>query len=81
MRLLFDEHQFSWDDAFEVCVRSSDTNHTLMSEVLETWPVETPGKILPRHLQIIFEINDDSQNLAGTVSDQYRFAGTGVDHR
>ena len=59
MRLLIDEHKFSWIDAFEVaCQVFSYTNHTLMSEALETWPVDMLGKILPRHLQIIFEIND-----------------------
>ncbi|WP_276726633.1 glycogen phosphorylase [Pantoea septica] len=59
MRLLIDEHKFIWDDAFEVtCQVFSYTNHTLMSEALETWPVEMIGKILPRHLGIIFEIND-----------------------
>lgn len=59
MRLLIDQHKFTWDDAFEVtCQVFSYTNHTLMSEALETWPVEMIGKILPRHLGIIFEIND-----------------------
>lgn len=59
MRLLIDEHKFSWDDAFNaVCQVFSYTNHTLMSEALETWPVDMLGKILPRHLAIIFEIND-----------------------
>ncbi|MCQ8226143.1 glycogen phosphorylase [Pantoea trifolii] len=59
MRLLIDEQKFSWDDAFEVtCQVFSYTNHTLMTEALETWPVDMIGKILPRHLSIIFEIND-----------------------
>ncbi|GKX57782.1 glycogen phosphorylase [Leminorella grimontii] len=59
MRLLIDHHHFTWEDAWEMTIRIfSYTNHTLMSEALETWPVEMMGKILPRHLQIIFEIND-----------------------
>lgn len=59
MRLLIDEQKFTWDDAFEVtCQVFSYTNHTLMTEALETWPVDMIGKILPRHLSIIFEIND-----------------------
>jgi len=59
MRLLIDEHKFQWQDAFDVvCQVFSYTNHTLMAEALETWPVDMLGRILPRHLQIIFEIND-----------------------
>ncbi|MCL0244231.1 glycogen/starch/alpha-glucan phosphorylase, partial [Escherichia coli] len=47
MRLLIDEHKFSWDEAFEVtCQVFSYTTHTLMSEALETWPVDMLGKIL-----------------------------------
>ncbi|QBH96721.1 glycogen phosphorylase [Limnobaculum zhutongyuii] len=59
MRLLIDNHNFKWEDAWEMTIRIfSYTNHTLMSEALETWPVDMMGKILPRHLQIIFEINE-----------------------
>ncbi|MBT1433890.1 glycogen phosphorylase [Dickeya dianthicola] len=59
MRLLIDEHKFKWDAAWEVVTRVfSYTNHTLMGEALETWTVDMMGKILPRHLQLIFEIND-----------------------
>ncbi|WP_434006234.1 glycogen phosphorylase [Escherichia coli] len=69
MRLLIDEHHFGWDRAFEVtCQVFSYTNHTLMSEALETWPVDMLGKILPRHLQIIFEIND---YFLRTLQEQY----------
>ncbi len=69
MRLLIDEHKFSWEEAFEVTCRVfSYTNHTLMSEALESWPVDMLGKILPRHLQIIFEINDYFMK---TLQEQY----------
>jgi starch phosphorylase len=59
MRLLLDEHHLPWDDAWRLCQRVfSYTNHTLMHEALETWPVKMLERILPRHLQIIYDIND-----------------------
>ncbi len=58
MRIFVDEHQLPWDKAWELTVATFGyTNHTLLSEALETWPVEIFGKLLPRHLAIIFEIN------------------------
>ncbi|HEY0210303.1 glycogen phosphorylase [Acerihabitans sp.] len=63
MRLLIDEHKFTWQQAWDVVGKVfSYTNHTLMSEALERWPVDMLGKILPRQLQIIFEINDHFLN-------------------
>ena len=60
MRLLLDEHHLPWAKAWELCRGVfSYTNHTLMHEALETWPVEMMGRILPRHLQIIFDINSE----------------------
>jgi starch phosphorylase len=58
MRLLLDEHGLSWDEAWTQTQKVfSYTNHTLMHEALETWPVEILGRILPRHLQIIYDMN------------------------
>jgi starch phosphorylase len=59
MRLLLDVHLLPWDQAWRLCQRVfSYTNHTLMHEALETWPVKMLERILPRHLQIIYDIND-----------------------
>lgn len=58
MRLLMDVHGQEWDAAWDITTRIfAYTNHTLLPEALETWPTRIIGKILPRHLQIIYEIN------------------------
>ncbi len=58
MRLLVDVHRLDWDQAWDITVRIfSFTNHTLMSEALESWTIELMERLLPRHLQIIYEIN------------------------
>ena len=58
MRLLVDVHHYDWDPAWEIVTRTfSYTNHTLLPEALEKWSVEMLGELLPRHLEIIYEIN------------------------
>ncbi len=58
MRLLLDDEQLDWDTAWDICVRSFGyTNHTVLPEALEKWSVPLLEHLLPRHLQIIYEIN------------------------
>ncbi|MBH9551769.1 glycogen/starch/alpha-glucan phosphorylase [Inhella gelatinilytica] len=58
MRILVDEHAYTWEQAWTITRQAvSYTNHTLMPEALETWPVRMFEQLLPRHLEIIYEIN------------------------
>ncbi len=58
MRILMDDHDLGWEGAWDITVRTcAYTNHTLLSEALEKWPLPLMERLLPRHLMIIYEIN------------------------
>ena len=58
MRTLVDEHDLGWELAWQITQQSTAyTNHTLLPEALERWPVELFGRVLPRHLEIVYEVN------------------------
>jgi len=75
MRLLVDVHAMAWDKAWDVTCRTmAYTNHTLLPEALECWPVELFGRVLPRHLEIIYEIN-------ARFLDEVRLHSLGDEHK
>ena len=83
MRILVDLHNFRWDEAWKITVATlSYTNHTLLPEALETWPVELFERLLPRHLEIIYRINVSASGAGGcALSRRRRFQGLGLADR
>ncbi len=71
MRILMDQENLGWDEAWKITVATfAYTNHTVVPEALEEWPVDLLDELLPRHLQIIYEIN---QRFLDEVRNTYKF--------
>jgi len=69
MRILVDQEGLKWDEAWDITCRTTGyTNHTVLPEALEKWPVSMMERLLPRHLQIIYEING---RFLGRISGMY----------
>ena len=86
MRILIDEYGYEWDAAWDITVRTFNyTCHTLLPEALEVWPADLIGDLLPRHLEIIKQINDQFESElktkgvdAETARDMAIFTGDSV---
>jgi glycogen phosphorylase len=85
MRLLMDVYNLPWDVAWEATVGTfSYTNHTLLPEALESWPVALFERVLPRHLEIIYRINAqhlEAAHASGCVGDDHHAAISIIDER
>ncbi|MBN8900923.1 MAG: glycogen/starch/alpha-glucan family phosphorylase, partial [Rhodospirillales bacterium] len=69
LRILLDEAKLGWDQAWDLTVRTlAYTNHTLLPEALEKWPVDLFEALLPRHLELVYEIN---RRFLGVVKERY----------